>query len=86
VALIYLKSKKLVDVGNNFTYDDSAKTYYSKLTKIQKENRQLLIDIMTNVGFVNYPYEWWHWSYGDKYWAYIKKRRFAIYKTLKMLK
>jgi hypothetical protein len=21
------------------------------------------------VGFVNYPTEWWHWSYGDRYWA-----------------
>ncbi|MEK8108013.1 hypothetical protein NKG94_28990 [Micromonospora sp. M12] len=18
---------------------------------------------------VNYPTEWWHWSYGDRYWA-----------------
>jgi hypothetical protein len=21
-------------------------------------------------GFVNYPTEWWHFSYGDRYWAY----------------
>jgi D-alanyl-D-alanine dipeptidase len=19
---------------------------------------------------VNYPTEWWHWSFGDRYWAY----------------
>jgi D-alanyl-D-alanine dipeptidase len=26
---------------------------------------------MTEAGFVNYPLEWWHWSYGDKYWARV---------------
>jgi D-alanyl-D-alanine dipeptidase len=20
---------------------------------------------------VNYPTEWWHWSFGDRYWAYV---------------
>ena len=23
----------------------------------------------TGAGLVNYPTEWWHWSYGDRYWA-----------------
>ncbi|ABX41733.1 hypothetical protein Cphy_1358 [Lachnoclostridium phytofermentans ISDg] len=22
-------------------------------------------------GFVNYPTEWWHWSYGGCYWAFL---------------
>ena len=22
-------------------------------------------------GLVNYPTEWWHWSYGDRYWALV---------------
>jgi D-alanyl-D-alanine dipeptidase len=25
--------------------------------------------VLTAVGMVNYPTEWWHWSYGDRYWA-----------------
>jgi D-alanyl-D-alanine dipeptidase len=29
---------------------------------------------MCGAGFVNYPPEWWHWSYGDKYWAFISGR------------
>jgi D-alanyl-D-alanine dipeptidase len=26
-------------------------------------------------GFVNYPSEWWHWSYGDKYWGFAKGKK-----------
>jgi zinc D-Ala-D-Ala dipeptidase len=28
---------------------------------------------------VNYPSEWWHWSYGDKYWAFTNGKKHAIY-------
>jgi D-alanyl-D-alanine dipeptidase len=34
-----------------------------------RRNRKLLEHAMTAAGFVNYPTEWWHWSYGDRYWA-----------------
>lgn len=34
-------------------------------------NRRLLIDAMVSAGFVNYFTEWWHWSWGDQYWAYF---------------
>jgi len=36
---------------------------------------------MEDQGFVNYPYEWWHYSYGDKYWGYVKNKT-AIYDTV----
>jgi D-alanyl-D-alanine dipeptidase len=26
---------------------------------------------MEGAGFVNYPTEWWHWSYGDRYWTFV---------------
>lgn len=35
-----------------------------------RENRDLLITALTGAGLVNYPTEWWHWSYGDRYWAW----------------
>lgn len=44
-----------------------------------KANRQILVDVLSEAGFVNYPAEWWHWSYGDKYWAYHAKQPHAIY-------
>lgn len=75
------ESLNLLDVGNLFEHTDSALTDFKQLTSLQKENRQLLIKIMSDVGFINYPYEWWHWSYGDKYWGYANKTT-AIYHTV----
>ena len=34
---------------------------------------------MGSAGFVNYPHEWSHFSYGDRYWAYGKGQSTAIY-------
>jgi D-alanyl-D-alanine dipeptidase len=31
--------------------------------------RAVLGEAMRRAGFVNYLTEWWHWSYGDRYWA-----------------
>lgn len=47
-----------------------------------KRNRKIMSDVLTQVGFVNYPTEFWHWSYGDRYWAYFQKRAHAIYDTV----
>ncbi len=34
-----------------------------------RARRALLADALGGAGLVNYPTEWWHWSYGDRYWA-----------------
>jgi hypothetical protein len=44
-----------------------------------RRNRTLLLEVMENAGFVNYPHEWWHFSYGDRYWAFIKGEPAVIY-------
>jgi len=44
-----------------------------------RTNRSLLADVLTAAGLVNYPTEWWHWSFGDRYWAYLEDRPHAIY-------
>ncbi|MEU2426738.1 M15 family metallopeptidase [Streptomyces sp. NPDC007851] len=36
-----------------------------------RANRGLMDRALTTAGFVNYPTEWWHWSYGDRYWALL---------------
>ena len=33
-------------------------------------------------GLVNYPTEWWHWSFGDRYWALLSGARHALYGPL----
>ena len=44
-----------------------------------KKNRKIMSDALIQQGFVNYPTEYWHWSYGDKYWAFMKNQPYAIY-------
>ena len=34
-----------------------------------RAHRDLMARVLGAVGLVNYPTEWWHWSYGDRYWA-----------------
>ncbi len=47
-----------------------------------KHNRKIMSDVLKQVGFVNYPTEFWHWSYGDRYWAYFQKEPHALYDTI----
>ncbi len=42
-------------------------------------NRLFLVRAMTTARFVNYPTEWWHWSFGDQYWAFVSGHPFAIF-------
>ncbi|WP_460523059.1 M15 family metallopeptidase [Humibacter antri] len=49
------------------------------LTSEATANRQLLVEVLTSAGLVNYPTEWWHWSYGDRYWAMTTRSRRALY-------
>jgi D-alanyl-D-alanine dipeptidase len=44
-----------------------------------RHNRDLLARAMGSAGFINYPTEWWHWSFGDRYWALITGADIAIY-------
>ena len=41
-------------------------------------NRRLLWNVMTQVGFSNYPEEWWHFDFGNQFDA-IQSGRQAIY-------
>ncbi|MEV0405195.1 M15 family metallopeptidase [Actinoallomurus sp. NPDC050550] len=42
-------------------------------------NREILAEVLTAAGLVNYPTEWWHWSYGDRYWALAGGTAAALY-------
>lgn len=44
--------------------------------------REVFQTAMNCAGFVNYPPEWWHWSIGDQYWAYHKRRARARYGSI----
>ncbi|HZX01775.1 M15 family metallopeptidase, partial [Kribbella sp.] len=49
------------------------------ISREARANRSLLADVLTAAGMVNYPTEWWHWSYGDRYWAHLQNQPNALY-------
>ena len=49
-----------------------------------RELRGELGRVLTAVGLVNYPTEWWHWSYGDRYWAHSLGRDRTLYAPIAM--
>jgi D-alanyl-D-alanine dipeptidase len=44
-----------------------------------RAHRLLLARVLGDVGLVNYPTEWWHWSFGDRYWALTTGADHALY-------
>ncbi|MEV7616112.1 M15 family metallopeptidase [Streptomyces sp. NPDC089799] len=42
-------------------------------------HRATLSRALTGAGLVNYPTEWWHWSFGDRYWALMAGKPEALY-------
>jgi D-alanyl-D-alanine dipeptidase len=39
------------------------------ISRAARAHRDLLARVLCGEGLVNYPTEWWHYSYGDRYWA-----------------
>ncbi len=84
---VYLLDKdgNAVDMGMHpkdwlLDHDGSLSLTASKtISEIAQKNRQSMNRALEQVGFVNYPTEYWHWSYGDRYWAYQKGLDHAIY-------
>ena len=57
-------------------------THSKIISKEAQNNRKLLLTILEQQGFINYPNEWWHFSYGDRYWAYYQSDKQAIYGSI----
>lgn len=71
---------KEVDMGGRLDEaNERTHTYSVYITDDQARNRAILVSALEGVGFVNYPSEWWHFSYGDRLWAELTKAPFAIF-------
>ncbi|MBS0288743.1 MAG: M15 family metallopeptidase [Proteobacteria bacterium] len=87
---VYLidQAGKVVDMGIHLddTYNDLegifCKTDSQVISEKAKEYRKIMGDALRAVGFVNYPTEYWHWSYGDRYWAHQTNQKYAIYDSV----
>lgn len=47
-------------------------------------NRRMFYYTMINSDFTNYPNEWWHFDYGNQFWA-VQKKCFAVYSGINKL-
>jgi len=61
---------KLLDFGCEFDdFSEKAHWNYSGLTAIQRENRELLRNLMLKAGFISYEHEFWHFEAMYKDWV-----------------
>lgn len=78
------ETKKPLDFGSEI-YDYTKilyPTFTKGISKNAKQNRMMLRNVMIKAGFAPYDGEWWHFSYGDREWAYYYRKKYAIYKQL----
>ncbi|MGY2873478.1 D-alanyl-D-alanine dipeptidase [Marmoricola sp. URHA0025 HA25] len=73
-----------LDLGTpiDATPEQSGGRCYSDAEDISAEarhHRQVLARALRTAGLVNYPTEWWHWSFGDRYWALLTRAPAALY-------
>ncbi|MBK9321503.1 MAG: M15 family metallopeptidase [Bdellovibrionaceae bacterium] len=81
------ESGNALDLGTKFNAgpletENATFTIATNISDEARKNRQILMSVMSKAGFVNYPTEWWHWSYGDKYWAFQTRHPYAIYDSI----
>jgi D-alanyl-D-alanine dipeptidase len=72
-----------LEMGTCFdSFGEISKTNYFELLNNNIDNiivnRRLIYNILTSVGFSNYPEEWWHYDYGNQFWGKITDNS-AIY-------
>lgn len=61
--------------------DSDGACYFAapNISAAARSNRTVLSEALGGAGLVNYPTEWWHWSYGDRYWALMTGAPAALY-------
>lgn len=69
-----MAAKDWYDVDPDLCLSDS-----HLINKRVAQNRKILREAMEANDFVNYSTEWWHFSYGDRYWAFHQSLKQAIY-------
>jgi D-alanyl-D-alanine dipeptidase len=61
---------------------DHAPTNSAGISAEARRNRKILVDALEAEGMINYPSEWWHFSYGDHQWAFLLGKTEAFYGPL----
>jgi len=65
----------LVDMGADIlTFDERSHLFAPGIEPAALAQRKILLMAMLHAGFAPLPSEWWHYSYGDKYWGAFHNR------------
>ena len=77
------------DEGNEYDmggkvrgFENTAEFDCGDISAEAKKNRAILNNALSKVGFINYPSEWWHYSFGDRLWAKLTGSKIAIFGKL----
>lgn len=82
VDVVLLHNGRTADMGWGFNQPGDGSRTAAPVTRAARRHRDILASAMNAAGFVNYPAEWWHWSYGDRYWAFQAGHSAALYGPL----
>lgn len=63
-------------------FDNTADFDCPEISVQARKNREILREALSKVGMVNYPSEWWHYSFGDRLWARLTGSKLAIFGKL----
>lgn len=50
-----------------------------RISSEARKNRDIMTHALVAVGFVGYSAEFWHFSYGDRRWAFLTHSPYSIY-------
>lgn len=85
-TIVSVQSGEELDMGTTVdAISDKSNTWNDSLNDQEIKNRHLLFDAMESVGMVNLATEWWHYSYGDQYWAIYSDQKNAIFGSLETI-
>jgi len=81
VTIFNNDTNEFLDFGSQvLDWNDERRYYISKgISDDARVNRKLLRELMLVEEFAPFDGEWWHFSYGDKEWAFYYKYKQALY-------
>lgn len=84
---------ELLDMGTGFDdFTEKSSTAYfeapdrvlDSLALRHRDHRRLLYYSLTDAGFTNYDKEWWHYDFGNQFWARKSSAERAVYSAISL--